>query len=704
MPMASSRNLSRSTSLFKKTQSLSHISNNQGLCRNDQNDFLNSQNHRKSEPGPQITSPIQSVSDSLKFLIKEWRHIIEEPQWGPNILSGITVAAVALPLNLALAIAAGLPPSSGLIAGAIGGGFAALFGGSRFQATGPAAALNVMVFAIVQQFGAAGAAAAALIIGMIQLLLSMMSAGSLIRFVPESVLIGFTSGVGIKLLDTQLPKLFGIEWSVDQMIMDIMHPVWLHEVSWPNVVCGLFVVFLIMAFKSTPRVPAALLGIFITTQLAVFLDWQILRVGEIPPLSLSLSFPEFNNIQWLQLIQLAIPIGILSAAESLLSAQAVDRISGDQHHSNLEILGQGIGNIASGFMSGMPVSGVVVRSTVTVQSGAKNRLASFFHASVLLLSALYLGKVLALVPLAALAGLLCIIGFRLVEIAEFIHLLKENKVEAFAFAASAIGTLTNHIVLGLSVGLGIIWLASLLSKKGQDSENKTKPHKTEIHHKQINEASSDNNSAVYKILDRGERWLNHIKEQAHVPNSAYVHPNASLIGRIVLGKRVHVAAEASIRADEGTPFYIGDDTNVQDGVVIHALKKKWVRVSEQQWAVYVGKNVSLAHQALIHGPCFVGDNSFVGFKAVVHDSIVGKGCYIGIGAVVVGVEIPDEKYIPHGAIIDSQEKVRLLGKVTAMHQHFNEDVVEVNKGLIEAYQELSTQPQLNFKMEKLNVF
>lgn len=367
----------------------------------------------------------------------------------------------------------------------------------------------------------------------------------------------------------------------------------------------------------------------------------------------------------------------------------MDRISGDQHHSNLEILGQGIGNFAAGLFAGMPVSGVVVRSTVTAQSGAKNRLASVFHAGVLLISTIYLGKLLALVPIAALAGLLCIIGFRLVEVSEFFHLLKDKKVEAMAFLAAAIGTLTNQIVLGLAVGLGLIWLVSFFVKSEKKSANV--PVKTEVHLSNDEKNHHSEESPVYKILDRGERWLQHLKEHSHIPNSAYVHPNASIIGRVVLGKRVHVAAESSIRADEGTPFYIGDDTNVQDGVVIHALKKKWIRIQDQQWAVYVGRNVSLAHQALIHGPCFIGDGTFIGFKAVVHDSIIGKGCYVGIGAVVVGVEVPDEKYVPHGAIIDSPEKVRMLSKVTALHQHFNEDVVEVNKGLIEAYKELSTE-------------
>jgi SulP family sulfate permease len=153
----------------------------------------------------------------------------------------------------------------------------------------------------------------------------------------------------------------------------------------------------------------------------------------------------------------------------------------------------------------------------------------------------------------------------------------------------------------------------------------------------------------------------------------------------VLGSNVHIAAGSSVRADEGSPFYIGDNTNIQDGVVIHALKDKWITVKDQDWAVYIGNHVSLAHQALVHGPCFIGSETFIGFKAVVHDSIVGSNCYIGIGAVVVGVEIPDRKFVPNGMVVDTLEKVDQLPDVTHSHQHFNEDVVEVNRGLAKAY-------------------
>ena len=181
------------------------------------------------------------------------------------------------------------------------------------------------------------------------------------------------------------------------------------------------------------------------------------------------------------------------------------------------------------------------------------------------------------------------------------------------------------------------------------------------------------------------QWLEQIREKPVSPESAYVHPAATVIGRVTLGERAHVAADTCIRADEGTPFHIGADTNVQDGVVMHALKDKHVIIEGERWAIFVGDRVSMAHDALVHGPCFIGDDTFVGFKAVVHDSVVGANCFIGIGAVVVGVEIPEGRFVPHGRIVDTADAVAALPRVAAAQRHFNEDVVEVNRGLAAAY-------------------
>lgn len=615
-----------------------------------------------------------------------------------DILAGVTVAAVALPLNVALAVAAGLPPTAGLVAGAIGGGIAALVGGAPLVVSGPSTALNMVIFAIWADFGAEGVAAAALMVGVFSLLFAFTLAGRLVHRVPEAVLSGFLTGVGLTLLNNQLPEVLGFDYRVIDLAQMMHRPAWLHDVSWLAVAAGLFVAFLVVTTSQFKRFPTAIIGIALITFVAVYLDWDIERVGYVPSRLPSLQFPGVPDQRWIDLLARVAPLAILAATESLLSARAVDRMTGKSHDPNLELFGQGLANLGSGLMSGMPVAGVIVRSGVNVQSGATTRLSGLFHAALLVFAVYYLSDAIAQVPLTALAGFLCVIAFRLIELRTFLNLTQTAWLEAVAFAVTAIGTLTDHLFLGLVGGILIHGVHLLLHRPVRGA--RARPDDPMV--RAILPAPLTAAAAAHARHDRGERhdhrerppheptpvahpWLDHIRARPHIPRTAYVHPKASVIGRVVLGDDVHVAADTSVRADEGSPFFIGAGSNVQDGVILHALKDRTVRVGGQPWAVYVGRNVSIAHDALVHGPCYVGDNTFIGFKAVVHDSIVGADCYIGIGSIVVGVEIPDGRYVPHGTIVDSADAVERLPPASAAHHAFNHDVVEVNRGLASAY-------------------
>jgi SulP family sulfate permease len=654
---------------------------------------------------------LSKLSNIYHNWISTWKEVSQSPSILQEFIAGTTVAAVALPLNLALAVASGLPPSVGLLAGAIGGGVAAIFGGASLQVSGPAAALSLMVFAIVKDFGATGAAGAALIVGIIQIILALAMTGKLIRFVPEAILAGFMSGIGLKLLDNQIPELFGVNYKVVELAQLSLKPLWLHEVSWLAAFCGLFVAFLIITGQKYKRFPAGLTGIAIVTVLSVYLGWDIKRVGALDSVLPHLNFPNLGTDQWSDLILRCIPIALLGSAESLLASSAIDRIikAKKSHDSNLELIGQGLANTVSGLFSGMPVTGVIVRSSVNIQAGAKSKISSIVHSVILLLSFVFIADKIAIIPLAGLAGLLCMVGIRLVDIEGLKHLYKESKTLTLAFFISMIGTVTGHLMLGLITAGIICLIRHQFSKKKKNNnlllkntvKEKTRPGSKEIH--DLHPVRSKNkhydfekeHDKEYDKKYEDENWLFNIKEKALIAASAFIHSQASVIGKVVLGKNVHIAAGASVRADEGTPFYIGNDSNIQDGVVIHALKEKWISVDGHDWAVYVGKNVSMAHQALIHGPCFVGDNTFIGFKAVVHDSVVGPNCYIGIGAIVVGVEIPEGKHVPNGMVIDSLDKVDKLPNASKHHHLFNEDVVEVNKGLALAYNDLLVENEDN---------
>lgn len=658
----------------------------------------------------------EAIPQAGRRWLDSWRAVGRQSPV-PDLLASLTVAAVALPLNVAIAVAAGLPPSAGLVAGAIGGGLAAILGGAPLNVTGPTATITMLVLGIFVDFGLAGVAAASIIVGLIELAFAFTLAGRLIHRVPESVLSGFLTGVGLLLLSSQIPEVLGFNYRVSDMAVMMTRPSWLHDVSWLAVAAGLFVAFLVVTTAQFRRFPAAIVGITAITFVAVYLGWDIERVGDVPATLPPPTLPYVPAERWLALLARTFPIVLLVATESLLSARAVDRMSGRTHDSNLELFGQGIANIVTGIFSGMPVAGVIVRSGVNYQSGGRTRLASLGHALLLTLAVLYLSDLIAQVPLTALAGFLCVIAFRLIEIRTLVHLLQTAWLEALAFLATAVGTATDHLFIGLAVGATLhaihVYLhpnraqdrvqrpgdpnvRAIINPPERVRQTHTRSmavpidshddHDHQGHdHGHAKHSRQPHRAAIKDITPAPHPWLDHIRNRPHVPPTAYVHPKASVIGRVVLGDDVHVAADTSLRADEGSPFHIGSGSNVQDGVILHALKNRFVHVGGQPWAVYVGKNVSIAHDALVHGPCYVGDNTFIGFKAVVHDSVVGKNCYIGIGSVVVGVEIPDGRAVPHGAIVDSADAVDRLPPASSAQAEFNHDVVEVNRGLAAAY-------------------
>lgn len=639
----------------------------------------------------------EAIYHAWKHWLGSWRAVLGKSPIH-DLLASITVAAVALPLNVALAVAAGLPPTVGLVAGAIGGGIAAIFGGAPLNVSGPTATINILVLGIYKEFGAEGVAAAALIVGLCELMFAFTLAGRLVQRVPESVLSGFLTGVGLLLLSNQIPEVLGFNYRVSDMAQMMTRPSWLHDVSWLAVAAGLFVAFLVVTTSHFRRFPAAIVGIGLITFVAVYLDWDIERVGAVPSTLPPLSLPYVPAERWLALLASTAPIALLVGTESLLSARAVDRMSGMKHDSNLEMFGQGLANLATGMFSGMPIAGVIVRSGVNYQSGARTRLSSLCHALLLTLAVVYLSDSIAQVPLTALAGFLCVIAFRLIELRTLVHLLQNAWLEGLAFLAAAIGTATDHLFIGLAVGLALHAIHVLIHpERAKDRVHRTGDPNVRAVIDDGRKAQGppllkkmSARATVHKDTADANPWLAHIRDRPYVPATAYVHPKASVIGRVVLGDDVHVAADTSLRADEGSPFHIGAGSNVQDGVILHALKNRCVRVAGQPWAIYVGRNVSIAHDALVHGPCYVGDDTFIGFKAVVHDSVVGKNCYIGIGAVVVGVEIPDGKAVPHGAIVDSADAVDRLPPASAAHSEFNHDVVEVNRGLAVAYHRVRT--------------
>ncbi|MBC7384952.1 MAG: hypothetical protein H7301_02170 [Cryobacterium sp.] len=641
-------------------------------------------------------SYVARLRGNATYWLRSWQQVFSEKRLSADLIAGLTVATVALPLNIALSVAAGLPASVGLIAGAIGGGVAACFGGSKLQVSGPSTALNVMILAIATKWGVEGVFAGAILVGLLQLAFFYSRASTYARLIPEAVLVGFTTGVGIKLLDQQIPQLLDVDLPVRELLQNLANPLWLHDVQWLAVMSGLVVITFMLGLAKFPKFPSAIIGLAIATGISSYLGWEIHRVGAVPSSFPIPGFPEHPAEEWFDLFISCIPLAILATTESLLSAKGIDRITETkkEHDPNLETFGQALGNIASGFFGGMVVSGAIVRSSVNVQSGGRTRISSIFHASLLLLAPIFAAKWIGAIPIAALAGLLCLVGYRLVEVKTFFQVLRGSKLQAIAFVIAATAVVTGKMSIGLVLALSIsgldFYLKGLIRRNAEKRKYGREPQaplpqgiRAQIGTVAKKDLFYRAKPAAFRLPE--ENWEAHVNHAPVIHPTAFVHENASLIGRVILSPGVHVAAEVALRADEGTPFFVGSNTNIQDGVVLHALKRKWVKVGGDNWAIYIGERVSLAHQALIHGPSYVGDDTFIGFKAIIHDSVIGKNCYVGIGAIVVGVDIADGRYVPHGMLVDTAEKAQALGPALDAHHHFNEDVVEVNIGLGEAY-------------------
>ncbi|TCJ02047.1 carbonate dehydratase [Cytobacillus praedii] len=180
--------------------------------------------------------------------------------------------------------------------------------------------------------------------------------------------------------------------------------------------------------------------------------------------------------------------------------------------------------------------------------------------------------------------------------------------------------------------------------------------------------------------------FNPVQRYPKINKTAFISQFSSVIGDVTIKNNVYVAPNVSIRADEGTPFYIGSDTNIQDGVILHGLLNKRISVGGKGYSIFIGNQVSIAHGALVHGPCYVGDKVFVGFNAIVYNAIVGKGSFISYNAVVTnGVRIPPNRFVPPGANIDSQEKANALSRVPEDSKEFAREVQRVNQEFPASY-------------------
>jgi SulP family sulfate permease len=388
-----------------------------------------------------------------------------------DLMGGLTVGVVALPLAIALAIASGVKPEQGLYTAIVAGFLIAVLGGSRVQISGPTGAFVVIVYGIVQKYGYDGLVVATLIAGIILVIMGLARMGALLKFVPYPVIVGFTSGIALIIFSSQVNDFLGLR--IEKVPSDFVEK-WIefvrHAGNIDPYTVGLGVgslLIIVLWPRVTHRIPGQLIAILVATFAVQYFQLPVetieSRFGAMPT---GLPIPQLPTVTWARFQELfspAITIAILAALESLLSAMVADGMTGTRHRSNMELVGQGAGNIASAIFGGIPATGAIARTATNIKSGGRTPIASIIHAVFLLLVLLFIGKWAALIPMATLAAVLIVVAYNMSEWREFQHLLKSPRGDVAVLLATFL--LTVFIDLTVAIQVGILLAAFLFLQK-----------------------------------------------------------------------------------------------------------------------------------------------------------------------------------------------------------------------------------------------
>jgi sulfate permease, SulP family len=378
-----------------------------------------------------------------------------------DVISGIVVGIVALPLSIALGIASGVSPEKGLITAVIGGFLISLFGGSRVQVAGPTGAFIVVLYGIVQQFGVEGLMIATVMAGAMMILLGLLKAGSLIQFMPYPIIVGFTSGIAVIILFSQVKDFFGIGGGVvpadftDKLVFYGEH---MASLNYYALGIGIFtIITTVYGGRLIPKIPGSLLailaGVLIVNVFNIPVETIGSRFGEI---SSSIPAPSFPSLSYQSVKILLLPafsIAMLGSIESLLSAMVADGATGYRHRPNTELVANGIANILLPIFGGIPACGAVARTMTNVRNGGTTPVAGIVHAVFVLLVLLFLGKWARLIPMASLAGILFVVAYNMSEWRSFKAMFRNSKSEIAVLLTTFLLTVLVDISVAIQFGL-----------------------------------------------------------------------------------------------------------------------------------------------------------------------------------------------------------------------------------------------------------
>jgi SulP family sulfate permease len=376
-------------------------------------------------------------------------------------MAAITVAIVALPLSMAIAIASGVGPERGLYAAIVGGFLISLLGGSRFQIGGPAGAFIVLVATTAATHGIDGLLLVTAMAGVLMLLAGLLRVGSYVRLIPHPVIVGFTAAIAMVIFASQLHDLLGLHLvsAEPAAFLPKLRALWQAGASWSltAALIATFTVVTILLFRRyAPRAPGLLIAVTAGAVLVALaglpLETIASRFGAIPH---GLPAPTLPAVSWsrlLSLLPLAFSFALLGAIESLLSAVVADGMTGRQHRSNSELIAQGVANIGSALFGGLCVTGTIARTATNIRAGALTPVAGMLHAVVVLLFMLVAAPLVGYVPLATLAGVLVTVAWNMIERPAIAGMLRNARLDFLVFAVTLILTLLHDLMLGIAAG------------------------------------------------------------------------------------------------------------------------------------------------------------------------------------------------------------------------------------------------------------
>ncbi len=395
-------------------------------------------------------------------------------QFVKDVIAGVIVAIIALPLSIALALASGVSPEQGIYTAIVAGFVISFLGGSSVQISGPTAAFATIVAGIVATKGMAGLIAATILAGVILVLMGVFKFGALIKFIPHTIVTGFTSGIAVTIVIGQIKDFLGLTFThapieTVEKLEECIATIGTMNVT--ALVIGLIALAIQIVWpKINAKIPSSLIAVLVTIAIVQFMDLDVNTIGSLYEISNKLPMPAMPQFSW-SLINDVLPdaftIAILAAIESLLSCVVSDGMVGDRHNPNTELIAQGAGNIASGIFGGIPATGAIARTAANVKNGGRTPVAGMVHAVVLLLILVILMPYAALIPMPTIAAILFMVAYNMCGWREFVNLMKTApKSDIFVLLVTFVLTVVFDLVVAIEIGL--VLAAVLFMKRMAD--------------------------------------------------------------------------------------------------------------------------------------------------------------------------------------------------------------------------------------------